>query len=399
MSRSLPLRANLEWLKKRSKERLAVLRAADPQATLSLAQLDIAREYGFSSWRALKAHVDLVRKKLEAAGIPRQIAGDGEAVAEDDPELGKLLEAIRVGDNAAMARLLSQRPALARAHGPGGETPLHAAAWGNDPRMGAYLMAFGADPAAHYGDSGHTALSWAVTCNSREFAQALVRMGAEADLFCSAGMGSLADVEECFDDAGVLRPDAVVTGSSRYRADGTRLPCPPETERERISDALYIACRNGHADVVKFLLTKGPDLGFRAYMGATPLHWAYFGGSKDVIGMLLAAGADPTTRDERIHCTPRAFGICAPANWGFVELVHERLREDPALATLNDGTTTPLHEAARSGNVEVVRALLEAGADCRARNAAGEVARDVAVAGGHEAAAALLDEASGSTAV
>src|SRR5215510_13083017 len=39
MTRSLPLRANLEWLKKLSKERLDALRAGDPTLTLSDAQL------------------------------------------------------------------------------------------------------------------------------------------------------------------------------------------------------------------------------------------------------------------------------------------------------------------------------------------------------------------------
>ncbi len=51
MSRPLPLRANLEWLKKLCKERLDALRAHDPQAKLSDVQLAVAREYGFPSWR------------------------------------------------------------------------------------------------------------------------------------------------------------------------------------------------------------------------------------------------------------------------------------------------------------------------------------------------------------
>jgi ankyrin repeat protein len=385
MSRQLPLRANLEWLKKRSKERHAELQAANPEATLSLAQLEVAREYGFPSWRALKAHVDLVRRKLEAAGIPANIATSGEAVAEDDPELAELLNAIRAGDETTIGRLLKKRPALAKAHGPDGETPLHAAAWGNDPRMAAYLMAFGADPAALYGDSGHTPLSWAVTCNSREFAEALVRHGAEPDLFCSAGIGSLADVQECFDTHGALKPRAARTGSSRHAPDGTRLPCPPETPREQISDALYIACRNAHPGVVRYLLTKDPDLSFRAYMGATPLHWAYFGGSKQVIDMLLHVGADPTTRDDRLGCTPRAFGICCPANWGFLELVQERLEADPSLANLHDGTTTPLHESARCGSVETIRLLLKAGADPTALDANGKTPSMIAIESGHGA--------------
>ena len=63
MSRPLPLRANLEWLKKLSKERLQVRRAHNPSARLSEAQLAVAREFGFASWRKLKAHVKLAARR------------------------------------------------------------------------------------------------------------------------------------------------------------------------------------------------------------------------------------------------------------------------------------------------------------------------------------------------
>src|SRR5262245_35387737 len=58
MTKTLPTRPDIEWLKKAAKERLADLRTHDASAKLHQAQLDIARDYGFSSWRALKAHVD-----------------------------------------------------------------------------------------------------------------------------------------------------------------------------------------------------------------------------------------------------------------------------------------------------------------------------------------------------
>ena len=43
MATSLPLRANLEWLKKLSKERLVELRGLNPHAKLSEAQRDLAQ--------------------------------------------------------------------------------------------------------------------------------------------------------------------------------------------------------------------------------------------------------------------------------------------------------------------------------------------------------------------
>jgi len=57
-SHELPARANLEHLRNEAKQRLRELRERDADARLSNAQLLVAREYGFPSWRRLKAAVD-----------------------------------------------------------------------------------------------------------------------------------------------------------------------------------------------------------------------------------------------------------------------------------------------------------------------------------------------------
>lgn len=58
MPQALPANPDLDWLKKAAKKRLAELRAQAPDAKLHQAQLAIARDHGFASWRALKAHID-----------------------------------------------------------------------------------------------------------------------------------------------------------------------------------------------------------------------------------------------------------------------------------------------------------------------------------------------------
>lgn len=58
MSRNLPARPNLEYLKKEAKQRLDVLRRHDPAAQLADAQHVVAKEYGFATWPQLKAHVE-----------------------------------------------------------------------------------------------------------------------------------------------------------------------------------------------------------------------------------------------------------------------------------------------------------------------------------------------------
>src|SRR5438105_5417704 len=54
----LPSAPSIEWLRKQAKRRLAGLRKTDRNAKLAAAQFDVATQYGFASWRALKAHVD-----------------------------------------------------------------------------------------------------------------------------------------------------------------------------------------------------------------------------------------------------------------------------------------------------------------------------------------------------
>src|SRR5262245_20412517 len=55
---SLPPRANLEHLRNEAKQRLKTLHAQNPRARLADAQLAVARDYGFSSWRRLKTTLD-----------------------------------------------------------------------------------------------------------------------------------------------------------------------------------------------------------------------------------------------------------------------------------------------------------------------------------------------------
>ena len=58
MSRDLPARSNLEHLKKQAKELLQTMKQQDPDTQLADAQHALAREYGFTSWPRLKAHVE-----------------------------------------------------------------------------------------------------------------------------------------------------------------------------------------------------------------------------------------------------------------------------------------------------------------------------------------------------
>src|SRR4029077_9862325 len=83
---ALPDAPNLEWLRKEAKRRLAELRETKPDTQLAEAQFEIAKQYGFSSWRALKAHVD--------------------SLSVD----GQIFDAARKGDVVRLRALLDEHP-------------------------------------------------------------------------------------------------------------------------------------------------------------------------------------------------------------------------------------------------------------------------------------------------
>jgi len=71
----LPERASLEYLRKLAKTRLQQLRKVDPDTKLADAQLLIAREHGFASWRALKAQIDSRQAKRPLASPAMRFVG------------------------------------------------------------------------------------------------------------------------------------------------------------------------------------------------------------------------------------------------------------------------------------------------------------------------------------
>ena len=75
----IPARPSLEWLKKTAKNRLDELRAARPSVRLHEAQRTMARDFGFASWRAMKAYVDRIagrQHRFHDDGTPRHLPND-----------------------------------------------------------------------------------------------------------------------------------------------------------------------------------------------------------------------------------------------------------------------------------------------------------------------------------
>src|SRR5688572_16106326 len=102
-------RPHLEWYRKAAKKKLDELRAKNPSAKLADAQLAIAREHGFSSWRALNKHMTSA-----AAHVPA------------------FFDAIRAGDRERFERMLDQHPQLVLLKNEHGQTALNLAAENDD---------------------------------------------------------------------------------------------------------------------------------------------------------------------------------------------------------------------------------------------------------------------------
>ena len=81
MPQALPANPDLDWLKKAAKKRLADLRVRAPETKLHLAQLAVANDYGFKSWRALKAHLDDINGVADGRERVFKAARDGDVEA------------------------------------------------------------------------------------------------------------------------------------------------------------------------------------------------------------------------------------------------------------------------------------------------------------------------------
>ena len=244
----------------------------------------------------------------------------------------------------------------------GAEPDLIAAVRAGDAAGVRTLLAAGADANAPQGD-GATALHWAAHRSDLEAATLLVEAGAEVDAANALG-----------------------------------------------ATPLWLAATNGSTAIVERLLAAGADPNAALRMGETPLMGAARSGSRPVVDLLLAYGADPN-RAEREREQTALMWAAAQRHAEVVRRlaahggdVHARSRvwhqlENTAGNTNTSGNfrmahggSTPLLFAARHGDVETARALLDAGADVDDTAAAGTSALVIAAHSGHGPLAAYLLE-------
>jgi ankyrin repeat protein len=416
MAQSLPPRANLEHLRNQAKQRLKTMQAQDPGARLASAQLAIAREYGFASWRRLKAavdeqdrehvfaaaragDVDTIRRALDGGFNPGATDATGRTTHQIAKTLGHtdlelfmrqhqerderhdevkrvvraIQEAAAEGRADELHRLLEAHPDLVDAPGVTWEqqTALHKAAWKNRLECVRVLLEHGADVGIRdFGDNAYP-LHFAAA----EAELAVVKMLVEAG---SDVVGDGDDHHlEVLGWATCLRGVREDVAEYLLRA-GARLN-------------IWSAIALGRADDVLAFVRSVPSI-LSARMsrnehGRTPLHHAAAMNRPAIVRLLLELGARVHATDDvgrtalTVAATEKAdpsvltllqdagatFDLLAAVTLGRYDLAERLLTEDPARIGPVGRDTVVLHLLVAQRNTEGVRWLIERGVDVNAK--------------------------------
>ena len=180
---------------------------------------------------------------------------------------------------------------------------------------------------------GTTALQWAIVWNNEEAINLLLRAGANVNARNRYGATALSEAVS----AGSV---ATVEAILKAGADAKTLTTD---DGETV---LMTAARAGNAGVVRVLLERGADVNAREkYKGQTALMWAAAERHPAVVKLLLEHGADWKVRSfDRETKVPR-------------------LSAASSISPIARGGFTALSFAAREGDVESARVMLDGGVD------------------------------------
>jgi len=255
--------------------------------------------------------------------------------------------------------------------------PLIEAAKSGDAKTAQALMAKKADVNATEVD-GTTALHYAADEGNTALVDLLIKAGANAKaanrygatpLGLAAAKGHAAVLERLL-KAGE-NANAVVLGEP----------------------VLMSAARAGNPDAIKVLVAHGADVNVKEpILNQTALMWAAAAGNTAAVKVLVEVGAD-------IKARSKAPGKGLNLSTGFMmprdndPLGIRSHRDSTAWGIMLDGLQfTPLLFAARSGHIDTVEALLDAGADVDEAKPEGTTSLIIAIINNHwELASALLD--------
>ena len=266
--------------------------------------------------------------------------------------------------SAAMVETLLKAGADPNAAAVSGETPLLPAARVGNVDVVRLLLAHGADVTAAEASRAQTALMLAVAENHTEVARVLIENGADVTvrstnrftpLLFAAQQGNVdtarlvlaagADVNESAPDG--------IAGDTNASA-----LFKPDTD----ASALLVAIDSDHEELAAFLLEQGADPNHHG-AGRTALHSATQRAMPELVKTLLAHGADPNARLEKCAGSPsRGQGGNSVPRCKRMPLLSRFIGLLNGLAPTVIGAT-PFWLAASYGDVEIMRILVDGGAD------------------------------------
>lgn len=269
-----------------------------------------------------------------------------------------------------------------------GDTALHAAAAAGHVDAVRVLLEAGAD--AEVTDSnGATALGVAAQAGHTEVVSTLLSSGCglnrgdlngasplitsvrEGHLDTTSLMTARDDVDLDWTD-NERRTALIVAAQLNHRHIVEHLinaGCKLDARDQYGCTAVYFAAKLGHADIVRQLISAGADFNIADTRGWTPLTMAIESLQLDIVKQLINAGADVNTvetdhRSTAVHrvvrYSSRAFSQ-RDVQLSLFDLLLNHTQCDVNIAD-NLGWT-PLYQAAYNGEIEIVRRLLEKGAD------------------------------------
>jgi len=231
-----------------------------------------------------------------------------------EPLAQALMSAIQTGDVEALRQLLDGNPLISRARivDPKGarRTLLHIAAdWpGHFPNVSqtiGLLIARGADPDAPMvgGTAPETPLHWAASSNDVDALDALLDGGADIEspgaVFTNGTAMSDAVIFAQWNAARRLLDRGAKTTLAESAGLGLldRLAAcfeqEPMPDENRITAALWHACRGGQLQTAQYLIGKGANINWVGWDNIAPLDGAQQSGNQDLVAWLRNQGAKP----------------------------------------------------------------------------------------------------------